>query len=810
MKYAGFLSCLLAAVLLSIIHTPPVWAQGEPNEMPEGWQDLPINEFVVVAQGVLAATPPPSEELISAIHAHAAQSLAGLAPETGVDYGDLLYLYEWGRGDLTPEQQATALACIDPPVGDFSGWTYPRLVEAFRQVNRAQLPPMLHMTLVVEWLADGDIRSVSSLGELALLCVPMDLAIRILPAERLPSAETLDTMRGHVAQQLLNEGADSDLTYEHRLVLYAWARGKLTAEQRTQQEAKLADTDLSTEEMADWWFERMVRAYQWMGDASLPEETKKSLIVGWLESQEIDSIASMPALVWLCHKVCLDKPRAADFSVRWTGFVEAPRDGDYTFSICPINANCEHRQHFARQTTSVWVDGRQVLDSTENGWTHRGNPAALSQGQPQAIRVEFSFTYRGTPENPTNIVYPAIAMLMWEGPGVDKSIVPASAFTLAEGTGNGLLAEYSFSVDGTQDTRTEPTIDHAWFGQMAVLPTNPEIHAQLVNRAWALALEPEYLAQWDSEETRPSANVMWLEPTLLTLMDSSQHASVASELLARPVLLETYSSLSQINGFYWMSRTGAPEKSLDVLGTWMQANPDNDPRFDNISEIRGVPSYLTEDLVWQNRPNLDLFEERYLNMPDGGCCLPVAYVVCYGHQVEGRITEWIEKLDARLDDDSLTGDRRVNWLLARAHAEEIRHNRPGRHFEKTNRYLAGRDWIELACLAAQSEPVRLRAHKEYAIRLVARERFDGARQWLEFAATRFSDAASAEALAAWADEIDQAEADCRQKRQEAEEAAQQVYIQQLRSRHQRASDAGDDQAVGRYEQLLTAAGVDVE
>ena len=74
--------------------------------------------------------------------------------------------------------------------------------------------------------------------------------------------------------------------------------------------------------------------------------------------------------------------------------------------------------------------------------------------------------------------------------------------------------------------------------------------------------------------------------------------------------------------------------------------------------------------------------------------------------MQGNILPWIERLEARLADESLTGDRRVNWLLARAQAEEIRRGRPHEHYLTVERPLAGRAWIEEATLVAESEGVR--------------------------------------------------------------------------------------------------------
>ncbi len=211
-------------------------------------------------------------------------------------------------------------------------------------------------------------------------------------------------------------------------------------------------------------------------------------------------------------------------------------------------------------------------------------------------------------------------------------------------------------------------------------------------------------------------------------------------------------------------------------------------------------------MVWHFRPHLDRLEQEYLETPAGGCCLPVAYIVSYGHHAEGRIEQWIEKLDARLDDDALTGDRRVNWLLARADAEEIRRSRAGRHFVPTHRFLAGREWIEGACLVAQSEPARLRAFKELAVRMTVDERLDSARQVLDHAAERCTSGESVAALTQWRSELDVLSQAFDARRAQRQVVAEQAYIDRLRARHQNALDRGDSQATARYEQLLTGTG----
>ena len=170
----------------------------------------------------------------------------------------------------------------------------------------------------------------------------------------------------------------------------------------------------------------------------------------------------------------------------------------------------------------------------------------------------------------------------------------------------------------------------------------------------------------------------------------------------------------------------------------------------------------------------------------------------------------MDRLEARLADEQLTGDRRVNWLLARAQAEEIRRSPPYEHWLTVDRFLAGRGWIEEACLVAQSEPVRLRAYRELAARLTAEERLDAAQRMLDAAAGRCPSAESTTALAQWRGELDAQRQAVEERRARQEAAAQDAYRARLRTRYQRATDAGDAPAAARYKDLLSAAGASTQ
>ena len=210
---------------------------------------------------------------------------------------------------------------------------------------------------------------------------------------------------------------------------------------------------------------------------------------------------------------------------------------------------------------------------------------------------------------------------------------------------------------------------------------------------------------------------------------------------------------------------------------------------------------------WQYPAHMALLEQNYLVQTDGRCCQPVAYVLAHSYAMKSRMEDWVAKLDARLKDTSLTGDRRVGWLLARAQAEEIRLSRPEDRKEVTYAYLAGRGWIEEACLTAQSESVRLLAYKELAVRLASEEQFAAARAQLDKAGQKCSSADSVARLAVWRQEIGQVAAGYESLHQNQTAAAQKGYWDAVRARHQQAVSAGDKAAASRYEQIMSDAGV---
>ena len=93
--------------------------------------------------------------------------------------------------------------------------------------------------------------------------------------------------------------------------------------------------------------------------------------------------------------------------VRWTGSLNAPTDGEYTFYAIGDNG------------MRLWIDGEPVIDFWEDKWDQEQTsaPVTLTAGEHDFKLENFQATGG------------AYLQLSWAGPGIDKSIVPLSAFT---------------------------------------------------------------------------------------------------------------------------------------------------------------------------------------------------------------------------------------------------------------------------------------------------------------------------------------------------------------------------------------------
>lgn len=153
---------------------------------------------------------------------------------------------------------------------------------------------------------------------------------------------------------------------------------------------------------------------------------------------------------WGVGEPCPDVP-ADGFGVVWSGEVEAPAAGDYTF----------HLQ--ADDRARLLLGGTGAVESAAGQAESASAPRALQAGQRLPLRLEF-----------TDRSGPARVRLLWSGPGLAKSVIPRDRLHPAGALPNqnvllgdqaqGLLAVYYDTPNfaGRLVTRLDPGIDANW------------------------------------------------------------------------------------------------------------------------------------------------------------------------------------------------------------------------------------------------------------------------------------------------------------------------------------------------------------
>ncbi|MBL8236050.1 MAG: DUF1800 family protein [Bryobacterales bacterium] len=103
--------------------------------------------------------------------------------------------------------------------------------------------------------------------------------------------------------------------------------------------------------------------------------------------------------------------RLDEFSVRWTGEVEAPVTGDYTFATTSDDG------------VRLWVNGKKLIDEWTNhsATLHRAPVIKLTAGQRYSIRMEYFEGYGN-----------AIAKLHWAYPGQAEQVIPQARLYVPE------------------------------------------------------------------------------------------------------------------------------------------------------------------------------------------------------------------------------------------------------------------------------------------------------------------------------------------------------------------------------------------
>lgn len=129
-------------------------------------------------------------------------------------------------------------------------------------------------------------------------------------------------------------------------------------------------------------------------------------------------------------------------TVRWKGSLTSRQSG--RFNLYTIS----------RDAVRLWLNDQLLIENTRRSeLTESRGEVELQAGVPAKIRLE----YYETGSN-------SVAKLLWSGPGVEKTVIPAASLKSAGSSGPGLTGEYFEERRMRQlaMTRVDPVIDFEW------------------------------------------------------------------------------------------------------------------------------------------------------------------------------------------------------------------------------------------------------------------------------------------------------------------------------------------------------------
>lgn len=460
----------------------------------------------------------------------------------------------------------------------------------------------------------------------------------------------------------------------------------------------------------------------------------RAATAAWVNEHDLSAL-SKQQLDFCFRSVCPEINDKDGFRVTWTGFLTVPVTGEYKFSTCPWKISYSHEElgisRAYAQSFIAQVNGRPVVDAQGEAWVPEGAAISLQAGTSVPIHVEFKFD-----RNEDHRL--CAAVLYWEGPGFERMVVPASVLSVRKGGQRGLQAHYTWSEDlgqGNSEDASheaiEPNIEILWHRGL-----NLDARDTAAQR-----IRNEYLRRWVGQPLS-MVDDLARQPQLLSLLSISHQGDMLEQLRAEPESLRTVGSARMLR-FYDVVRCGADRSAIDTLGTWMTGRRDARPVIAGDGSgyfmLNRMFYYtLTRYLAFENPPAMEWLKDGYLETDDGYCCLPVAYAVTECQLLRGELDSWIEEVEAHLADTSLTGDARVNWLIARAHAESVRGGIADRHAWNSADLSAGNDWLIEAREAAQSETSRFQVDRETVARMAAWGSLEDAADFLNTIASTYS------------------------------------------------------------------------
>jgi hypothetical protein len=445
------------------------------------------------------------------------------------------------------------------------------------------------------------------------------------------------------------------------------------------------------------------------------------------------------------------------FSVRWTGQLNVPANGRYTFSpFTSIGAD---------GVMKLWINNQLILDtsitnseseteSSSESTSTTGNSVpktstrkespkstlpvgviALTVGQPADFRLE----YVRSPIPPKReelrklSAYPA-AVLAWRSEVMERQIIPPNVFTppqeMAKEVKQGLKGEYFADITFQKRValRVDPNIDFIWdVGRIAseYRDSQREIASAVVTKVTSSG----YLTSLSLSESKDFVQKQL--PPLFAVMSVSERITVLKAIVEQPDLLKLFTFPQLAGAIRWCTTQEESDMAIDLLVKWSKnvpapiAQPGFIPgRSPGGYLIQNVEPYyrLARLFLGTNaEKNIEILSNHIVN-EDGTCNLTIAYILACICRATNHSKILADITDSRLLGkavEQLSGDAKASWRILEAFKYETVY---GNEFQPGLGLMP----IEKALEEAESPEMRFRVIGELAARLIASDRTEEA------------------------------------------------------------------------------------
>jgi hypothetical protein len=536
------------------------------------------------------------------------------------------------------------------------------------------------------------------------------------------------------------------------------------------------------------------------------------------------------------------------FSVRWTGQLNVPANGRYTFSpFTSIGAD---------GVMKLWINDQLILDTNisvsddfetipektipakmksettlgtkatketkqlqntqpeEKTVTPNGS-VILTAGKPADFRLEYVRV--SVPIKPGAARLPSYpsAVLAWQSEVIERQVVPSGVFTppqdLAKEVKQGLKGEY-FSDTTFQKRvalRVDPNVDFIWdVGR--VVTEHRTTQREIISETITKLTSPGFLNSLQPAEAKELIQKQL--PPLMGILSASERVTIFKAIGDNPNLLQ-YLTFPQLAGaIRWYAAQSDANLAIDLLVKWSKTStpPMSQPGFIpgrspggylnlNIEPYFRLARLFIGDEVDQK---ITILSDNVTN-DNGTCNLTVAYVLSCVCRLAGKPKIMADLTDSHLigeEAEKQPGDIRASWFLAEAFKYETVYSsdfRPG----------TGIAAIERALESAESPAMRFRVIAELVARLIALDRSDEARSLIMSIRDQYSDEEQQKQFDAWLTKGDEIKAFYAKIRTEETEAADTFaadqYVLELKRRAVVAEQRGEKRTLDRYQKSIT-------